>query len=396
MEKVREIKATFIYETRSILVSGSSTEETASLLLKFINKLNPASELCDYIFYYEGNIVDSDTIIGNYPLISDKNEITISVQKNLRIIKCPKCNYNDCVINLADYQVNFYGCEHKHSYSTTYNKYFRTQKMELSDIKCCVPNCPYNEQNNNLDFFLCLSCSKLLDRSKSYCNACDKFHDKEHERIKFDHKNYHCKQHFKQYMRYCFNCKKNLCEECVKEHAEHNHKSYEVMAPKKEELENLKNSLELMKKNINNLKLVVDDIIYSLYGSIKIFQSYYDIAKNIIDKYEKFNKGPKDYKNYTMLKTLRDLKKSNEKVMKDLNEIIYEKEMINKSEKILNIYQNKNSKYKGNINDNDFNNENDDDWIKEINENNQQTPPKNIIKEDPKKKKLKKNNINNH
>ena len=36
-----EVKATFIYETRSILVLSSSKEEINSMLQKFVNKLNP-------------------------------------------------------------------------------------------------------------------------------------------------------------------------------------------------------------------------------------------------------------------------------------------------------------------------------------------------------------------
>ena len=238
-----EVKITFIYETRTIIVLCSSKEEISSMLQKFINKLNPETKIKDYIFYYEGNILEPDSIIEKNHLIANKKEITISVQKNLRIIKCPKCNYNDCIVNLKHYKANLYACEHNHTFSTTYDKYFKYQRMELSEIRCCVPTCENNEQNNNLDFYVCLTCSKLLGGTKSYCNQCNKSHDKEHSRIKFNNKNYYCKSHFNKFLKYCFKCQKNLCEDCVKLHADHDIKSYESMAPTLDELNNLKISL---------------------------------------------------------------------------------------------------------------------------------------------------------
>ena len=174
-----EVKVIFIYETRSILVLCSSKEEINTIFQKFVNKLNPDSKTYDYKFFYEGNILEGDSVIEKNPLIGNKREITISVQKNLRILKCPKCNYNDCIVDLGFYKASFYGCEHKHTFSTTYDKYFKIQKMELSEIRCCAPKCENNEQNNSLDFYLCLTCTQLLNTSKSYCFHCNKTHDKE-------------------------------------------------------------------------------------------------------------------------------------------------------------------------------------------------------------------------
>ena len=152
-----------------------------------------------------------------------------------------------------------------------------------------------------------------------------------HIRIKFDYKNYYCKKHFNKFLKYDFKCKQNLCEECVKEHAGHDIKNYDSMAPTNEELAHLKNSLEKMEKNITTLKLVIEDITYNLNGTMRIFQSYCDITKSIIEKYEMFNKGTKKYINFTMLKTLRNLKFSNEQIMEDLISIIKEKNIFDKT-----------------------------------------------------------------
>lgn len=358
-----DIKAIFIYQKKTIEVSCSSKEEMVSLFNKFIKQVNPESNINNYIFYYEGKELGKDSTIEKNELISGKSSIAISVQKNLKIIKCPQCNYNDCIINLSNYQVTFYGCEHKHIESDTYDKYNEKQKIENSSIRCCVHDCDHNEENDTLDFYLCLTCSKMLNNTNSYCSRCNSAHNKDHIRVKFDDKNYYCRKHFNKYEKYCFTCQKNICEECVNEHAEHKIKSYESMLPTTGELEELNKNLKTMEENIENLKIIIENILYNLNGTLRIFQKYYQIAKEIIGKYKMFNQ---DFKNYTILKTLRHLKLSNRQIMLDLKEIIDNKSVQEKAKAIIDIYKNKKDKYKSNKNTNDMGQDKDEDWIKEI------------------------------
>ena len=211
-----DVKVMFIYEDKIIQVFSSPEEEMKKLFEKFKNQVNAASEITDYIFYYERNILEPDsTTIAKNNFIGGKSEISISVQKNLRIIKCPLCNYNDCVINLSDYLVSFYGCEHNHSISKNYDDYLGTQKMVPSKIKCCSPGCELNQSNNTRDFHLCLTCSNIFKNSQSYCDKCISNHDRDHKSIKFDLKNYFCRKHVKDtkmFIKYCFSCKKNFVQ----------------------------------------------------------------------------------------------------------------------------------------------------------------------------------------
>ena len=358
-----EIKVTFVYDTKTIKVTSSPEDEMTKLFEKFIIKVNASSKINDYIFYYEGNILDHNSTISKNPLISDKKDISISVQKKLRIVKCPKCKCNDCIINLSNYQLTFYGCKYAHLFTDIYDNYLNTQVMELSEVRCSEPGCEHTQKNDNLDFYLCLSCQELSNRTKFYCNKCISTHDKEHFRIKFDEKNYYCKKHFHKFIKYCFLCKKNLCDDCVKEHSDHNNKSYESMISN---IDNLKKNLELIKKNIGVLKHVINDIKYNLDGAIRIFKRYYEIANDVITKYELFNK---DLKNYRILKSLRNINFSNNKIMEDLNKIIDEKNIMNRIDAIVNIYKTKRDDYKGNIAIIDYNKDNDDDWIEEIKKN---------------------------
>ena len=58
-----EIKATFICETKTIQILCSQKDEMKTLFQKFINKFNTESQIKDYIFYYEGEKLDSNSTI---------------------------------------------------------------------------------------------------------------------------------------------------------------------------------------------------------------------------------------------------------------------------------------------------------------------------------------------
>ena len=348
-----KVNVDFIYEGKKYNASCSSKDRLNTMFDKFIKILNNESQLEEYSFFFNDEEVKEDennkTIEGN-SLIGGKNEITITVQKNLKIIKCPKCNYNDCIIDLKNYQALFSGCEHNHSIKDTYDKYQKCQIMIPSDIKCCEPNCKHNQKNDKSEFFFCLTCSKMLNTTKSYCKTCKLAHNKDHFSVNFDEKNYFCKSHFKKFIKYCFNCKKNICEQCENDHQNHEIKNYEFMAPNEGELKELKDSLKKIGDAIKNLKLVIDDLIYSLNGTLRLFQNYYDIANDIIYKYEHFNKNEdkkKELLNFTILKSLRNLKFSNKNIVEDIESLITQNNRINKATAIIYIYENKKAMYRG-------------------------------------------------
>ena len=64
----------------------------------------------------------------------------------------------------------------------------------------------------------------------------------------------YCREHFHKFINYCFDCKKILCEECVNEHnTKHQCKSYESLSPTIKQLNELKESLRTIEKNITYL-----------------------------------------------------------------------------------------------------------------------------------------------
>ena len=133
----------------------------------------------------------------------------------------------------------------------------------------------------------------------------------------------------------------DLCKDCEKEHNGHKIAFYSEMTT---DVGNLKKILGNIKDSINNLSFAVDDIKNMLDGTKRIYERYYNIANDIIKKYELFNK---DLKNYRILRTIRNLNFSNKQIINDLNKIIDEQDLQKKSSIILSTYNDKLETIKG-------------------------------------------------
>ena len=400
--------AIFMYATRSIQILCTGKEKVNEIFEKFKNKFNSDSRIKDYNFYYEGNKIEPDTYeqpIEKNELFGEKESFIISVEKNIKIIKCPQCNYDDCVVSLLNYRTIFYNCEHYHLQISSYDNYFQDQIFFPERILCSDEKC---KKNGKMDpnFSLCLTCSKLLNRTKSICSECIKQHkQKNHKVIKYEDKNYYCQKHIKKFEKYCFQCKKSLCEGCVNEHLidrkydGHQIKSIDLLIPEEKEITELKDSFKEIKKNLEALQIIINNLTYTLNGTMRIYENYYKIANHIFEKYETFNKGKEkdDFKNFTIFKCLRNLKFSNSQILKDLREIINEKDKIRNAKKLIEIYDKKKKVYYANDKEGvDLNKEDDSEWLKEVLEREKKNEKKdeNGLKDTTKKKNEKHKIIN--
>ena len=128
------------------------------------------------------------------------------------------------------------------------------------------------------------------------------------------------------------------------------------------DIDQLKESLDTMEENIKTLKIVIDDLKDRLDGALRIFKRYHYIAKDIIGKFELFNK---DLKNHRILKSLWNLQYSNKTMNDELNKIIEEEDIMQKINQAIYIYEKKeeNKKNKNKILDEIKENKNEyDDW----------------------------------
>ena len=203
------------------------------------------------IYYYDGNKLGHESTIKNNKYLSNKNEIVISVQKKLRIIKCPKCNFNDCIINLNNYLASFYGCKFRHLSNATYDNYINLQRIDSDILKCNGLDCMVTQKNYIKGFYKCLTCSEIMRRSKYFCKDHIDQHHKEYISVKYDKQNYYCEKHFNIFTKYCFAHHQNICKECEKEHENDKIANYQEMTP---DINKLKESFKKMEKNIEDLK----------------------------------------------------------------------------------------------------------------------------------------------
>ena len=363
-----EIQVRFTYLSKIIQVTCKDDEGKSEMFQKFTDQLNDDSKPTHYIYYYEGNKLDYEGKICEDRYLRGEKDIIISVQKKLRFIKCPECVCNDCIVNLDNNLLTFYGCKNNHTTTKKYDEYIKVQKIEGPELKCSTMGCTKNQQNYFKGFYKCFECSIVIPGglkkstkggSQYYCKKHLEEEHKKHFNAKYDKKNYYCEKHKKTFKNYCFNHKIDLCDDCVTSHNKCNVKGYNAMEPN---LDKLKDSLDLMEKNINILRAIIEEISNRLVDALRVFKRYDYIAKDIIGKYELFNKDLKDYK---ILKSLRNLKATNIKMNKELTDIVTEQDTnkrINFLFKIADTQDDiptKSEKF-------DYSKENDDDWLEEI------------------------------
>jgi hypothetical protein len=307
---------------------------------KFINQINKKFILNEFDFFYEGVKIDDYSKMLKDIIKKTKN---ISVEKKLRIVKCPLCDCNESIIDLSNYEIAFYGCKYSHNnHIYLLNEYNDSQKVDFSKIICSKNGCQETMSYDNFDN--CLTCTNLTDSTQNFCSkhSSKKEHNETHKTVRYEDKNYYCADHFHKFNNYCFTCNKNLCDFCLNDHQGKNHliKSYDYLASK---LPDIKNDLIKIKHKINDLEYIIESIKKSLDGALGMYNNYYQIANDINEKYELYNT---DVKNYRILRNLLNLNKSNKEILKFLeDEIIKEKDLNKKIEKLINIYKEDRKKY---------------------------------------------------
>ena len=360
MKVENEVNVTFILERRTVNIKCKVTENLKNIFKKFIYQINTNYILNDFVFYYEGRRLDDDSKVLN-DIISSINNIVILVERKERIIKCPKCGLNDCIIKLDNYQIIFYGCKYNHITCILLDDYDESQKIAFHQIKCYENSCKERMNDNFQDFYKCLTCTKLIKHS---CYLCEKHsskreHDTSHVIVRFEDKYYYCEKHFNKFIEYCFKCNKNLCHECLNDHKGENHqvKNYESLSPN---LNEIKENLNKIKYKINDLRCIIESIKMNLDGAFKIYENYYKIANDIIEKYEKFNE---DLKNYSIFRSILNLKISNKQIIEDLEIIINQNNMKERIFKLIDIFE-KDRKFYSNIKINNKGKENEQVLVK--------------------------------
>ena len=205
-------------------------------------KFKAKAEGKQLIYLYNGKVIQNEELTFNEianPADKTRNKMNVLVvegegpiQSQECIIKskniiCPECK-EDIKFSIDDYVINLFECKNKHDIDHIFlDEFESTQNINISEIICQICG-NYNKGNvhNNI-FYRCNNCKKDL------CPICYSNHDKNHNIINYDDKNYICEEHNKIYIAYCNDCKLNICMYCEQKHNKHNIINYGKLIPNK-------------------------------------------------------------------------------------------------------------------------------------------------------------------
>jgi len=324
------IKIKFIYKGRNIPIQCNKNEKLKDIFTKIEIKIKNNS-----VYYlYKGNkinnkeqkledIIDKEDDINNINiLVNSIDEINENNIVKNKFVKCPKCKEN-IKIKFYDYKIKLCDCKNGHNIENILlEEYKNTQEIDITKIICNECNI-YNKNNTyKNEFFVCNTCRKNI------CPLCKAIHDKNHNIVNYEEKEYICEMHNELYIKYCNTCKINICLSCYNKHNKHEIISYENIIPDKDELEN---KLIKLKDSIDIFKSDIKIIINKLNKVMENIDIYYNISKNIIKNYEERNR------NYIILQNINEINNNN--IINEINKINEENNIINKLKEILNIYK---------------------------------------------------------
>ena len=326
-------KVIFIYNGKDNMIQCNKNDKMKSIFQKYVNKIE--KDINSIYFLYGGNnINDGELTLEQTANNLDKknNEIKIIVNdidssssnkkfERSKDIICPKC-MESAQIEINDYKFSIY--DYKNNHETTdilFDEFEKTQEIDLTKIYCDI--CKNDKSNTaNNKFYRCNSCEINL------CIICKFKHNKDHKIINYAQKNYICKLHDHPYSSYCETCDINLCLFCEKDHNSHEILSFgkeiENIEKSKSQKEELRKTLDNFKNSIEDIKNILDKIVFKL-------EKYYNINDYIINNFN--NKEL----NYEILHNIKIF--SENKIQKELNEIILENDIDNKFALISKIYK---------------------------------------------------------
>ena len=329
----------FNYKGKETIIQCNLNEKIKDILKRYTNKIE--IYISKLYFIYNGNKINDNLILNEIINGEDKRRNTMNIlvfENNEAIIKenqikskeiiCPKCNEN-ILIKLNEYKINLFNCKNNHEINNIFlNEFENIEKIDISKIIC--DNCKTKNKSNsyNHQFYRCNLCKINL------CPLCKSNHNPNHKIINYGNKNYICEIHDMNYIKYCKDCKLNICFMCFKEHKNHSIIDYGDIIISNEDNIKEKNKL---KEYINKLNNNIEDIIKILKEVKENMNKYYNIYNNIINNYNCENI------NYEILYNINEFNRYNNNIIKDINEIINNNNINNKFNNIINIYNKMNN-----------------------------------------------------
>ena len=320
----------FLFEGQKISVQCKKDELMKEICQKLGFKAN--ININKFFFISSGKTINLDSkleeIIGeidiNNILVlesedSYKEDNSKFLTKSNEVI-CPKCK-EICRMDIKNYKITLFNCKNGHRINNiSLDKYYNTQIIDESNIKC-GNNCEITKAETFKGIFhRCLTCKINL------CPLCLSKHDKEHNVINYDKKNYVCENHGEILISYCDYCKMNLCMQCEMEHIHKQIVSYKTIIPNKDEVEN---NLEKFKIKIDKLNENMEEIIKMINKIRNNMNLLYNIYHDIIINYKIKNRNYEKLTNISLINNIN---------YNYIDEIINNDDIFIKLKNIINIH----------------------------------------------------------
>lgn len=319
MSKVNVI---FNLKGKNTIIQCNPNDTMKEICLKFATKEN--IDINNIYFIYGGEKIKENMLFSEIINSEDKlrNEMNILVNNisdinenennnqelysKSKYIICPNCKGN-CKIEIDHYKLSFYDCKQKcKKDSVSFNEYENSQKINESLIIC--DNCKKQNKNQtyNNEFFTCISCKINI------CPICKTSHDKSHNIINYEQKDFICYEHNKPFYSFCSDCKNDICMLCENKHLNHKIITYGKLIP---EENNFKMKNDELKKVIDNFKNEINKIIVKLKSITNNIEIYLKLYNDFIHEinYNKINNN--------ILSNINTFSEYNNKLIEDFNKI---------------------------------------------------------------------------
>jgi len=323
----------FVYNGNKTIIQCNPDEQMKNICEKFAEKVS--IDINSIYFLYSSRKVNYDLTYYQTANNEDKirNQINVLVYSNdnnkdpdkliSKDIICPKCKETS-KLKINDYKVCLYDCKHKHKTNDiSLDEYENSQ--DISNVICDeCKNITISKAFNNT-FYKCYNCDINL------CPLCKAKHDKLHLIINYEQKSYLCNLHKELYNSYCQSCEKNLCALCQNEHNGHEIISFRNIKPN---INDIEIRMKELRETIDNFEKNIQEIIDILNKVIKGIEKYYNINNYIFINY----KNSRTYESLCNIINLLNINKD-DYAMRDMNEIINDRDICNKFNSIFKIYK---------------------------------------------------------
>jgi len=338
------IKVEFNFNQAITVIQATLQDPFQDIIKSYLQKTQLESGSVSFIA--NGKVLNQEGTLENKmnPLNKENKILKILVnlinpskpEQNLiksKDIICPKC-YEPCRIKIENYRFKLYDCVNNHIIDNIkINDFQNTQMINMKDIICEIHKDKNMANSYKNKFYKCLTCKRNI------CLLCKENHDKTHNIIKYELKNYICPIHNSLFIKYCTQCKLNLCILCNKEHKDHNKILFDDNS---QIIDEIKDNFKETKKILESFSNNIETIILKLTELNEIVGLYYEMNNDIINNYDIRNT------NYNIFENIKELNNNNE-LYKELKEINKIKNLNDKFKAINNLYDKINLK-KENIN----------------------------------------------